>query len=242
LLLALAILCVVSTVWRPLVVAVPLLGVAVCAQLVHAGMSAAAASFPSAPQSWTSRLPRYGLTALLHVLQPLARLYGRMGAGLTPWRNGGRELLLPVPRTVAAWTEQWRALEARLSAVEAALHAQCALTRRGGEYDRWDLEVRGGMFGAVRMLMTVEEHGQGRQLVRVRTWPRCSGLVLIPALVLAALVGDAALDGSWLVSAMFGATVGLIALRTMHECAVGMGAAVLALDAVGMGGERSDDR
>jgi hypothetical protein len=242
LLVALAILCAVSTLWRPLVVAVPLLCVAIGAQLVHAGMSAAAASFPSASRSRTSRLARYGLTALLHLLQPLARLYGRMGAGLTPWRNSGRGLVLPVPRMATAWTEQWRALDARLSAFEAALHLQCALTRRGGEYDRWDLEVRGGMFGAVRTLMTVEEHGQGRQLVRVRVWPKCSDLALIPALVLAALVGDATLDGSWLVSAIFGAMVGLIALRTTYECASSMCAAVRALDAIGMGGVRSDDR
>jgi hypothetical protein len=141
-----------------------------------------------------------------------------------------------------AWTGQWRALEARLGAFEAALRAQGATTRRGGEYDRWDLEVRGGILGAVRTLMTVEEHGQGRQLVRVRAWPRCSALMLVPVLVLAVLVGDAALDGSWLVSSIFGAMVGLIALRTIYECASGMCAVVRALRAAGLRWERADDR
>src|SRR2546426_6284757 len=30
---------------------------------------------------------------------------------------------------------------------------------RGGEHDRWDLEVRCGFFGAARLLMGVEDHG-----------------------------------------------------------------------------------
>ena len=44
----------------------------------------------------------------------------------------------------------------------------------GGEYDRWDVEVRGGTLGAARLFMTVEEHGAGKQLFRFRSWPRFS--------------------------------------------------------------------
>ncbi|HEY9516926.1 MAG TPA: glycosyltransferase, partial [Gemmatimonadaceae bacterium] len=242
-LLALSILCAASTLWKPFVLTVPLLGVAVGTHLALAGVSAAAASFPSAPRSRISRLKRYGLTALLHLLQPLARLYGRLDAGLTPWRLGGVSgLVIPTPRLVTVWTDRWQALDARLHAVEAALHAQCAMMRRGGDYDRWDLEVRGGMLGAVRTLMVVEEHGQGRQLTRVRVWPRCSGRALLPTLALAALAGAAAYDGAWMVSAMVGTVVGLIALRALYECASGMCAVVRALGAVGIRGERSDGR
>ena len=38
----------------------------------------------------------------------------------------------------------------RLQAIEASLRARGARVRRGGAYDRWDLEVRGGLLGAAR--------------------------------------------------------------------------------------------
>ncbi|HEX6535683.1 MAG TPA: glycosyltransferase [Gemmatimonadaceae bacterium] len=241
-LLALAVLSVAGTFWRPFVLAAPLLGLAVGAHLVHAGASAATASYPSAPRSRRARFARHCLTTLLYLLQPLARLSGRLGEGLTPWRCGGSTLVLPVPRTVATWSEQWLAPSARLHALEAALHARYAMTRCGGEYDRWDLEVRGGMLGAVRTLLVAEEHGQGRQLTRLRAWPRCSAPALALAFALAAFAAGTALDGRWHVSATLMVAVGLIALRVLHECASAMGAVVRALGAIGMVGGRFDGR
>ena len=78
------------------------------------------------------------------------------------------------------------------------------------------------MLGAVRMDLVVEEHGQGKQLVRFRAWPRCTGvgLALIVSLLLVALVdaGVASWQGGMicLVPAM------LLVLRTLQECAAGM--------------------
>ena len=44
---------------------------------------------------------------LLHVAQPLARLYGR--ARLPHWRSAGpRHAALPVSRTIDTWSERWR--------------------------------------------------------------------------------------------------------------------------------------
>ena len=45
---------------------------------------------------------------------------------------------------------------------------------RGGDIDRWDIQVRLGPLGSARLRVAVEEHGQGRQLVRYRVWPRWS--------------------------------------------------------------------
>jgi hypothetical protein len=54
--------------------------------------------------------------------------------------------------------------------------------RRNGDFDNgWDLQVRGGMFGGTRLLVLNEEHGQGKQTVRVRTSPR--GTVFVRALI-----------------------------------------------------------
>jgi hypothetical protein len=58
--------------------------------------------------------------------------------------------------------------------------------RAGNEFRRWDLRIRGGRFGEAALLMVIEEHGQGRQLVRFRLWP-CAERVSIASLALAAV-------------------------------------------------------
>jgi len=75
------------------------------------------------------------------------------------------------------------------------------------------------MFGATRVLMAVEEHGHGTQLVRLRTWPRCSPIGVTLTLVFAALSTAAAIDPSLPVSVILGMAALLPALRTATECA-----------------------
>ncbi len=58
--------------------------------------------------------------------------------------------------------------------LESALRRSGGVIFSGGEFERWDLHVRGGMLGSMRMRMAVEEHGGGRQLLRIRSWPRFS--------------------------------------------------------------------
>jgi len=178
-----------------------------------------------------------GLTAFLHLLQPLARLRGRLTGGLTPWRRGRMsELAFPRPRTFRVWTEQWQAHEARLRSLKGALRAHHAIVRAGGDYDRWDLEIRGGMFGATRVLMAVEEHGHGTQLVRLRTWPRCSPMGVTLTVVFAALSTAAAIDPSWPVSVILGMAAVLPALRTAQECAASTAAILRTLGQSGTEG------
>ena len=121
----------------------------------------------------------WSLTAFLHLLQPLARLRGRLRFGLTPWRRRGwHGLVFPWPRTMTLWSEQWRAPEEWLRALEEHVKEDGGVILRGGDYDRWDLAVRGGLLGNARLLMAVEEHGGGKQLARFRTWPKCSPMGL----------------------------------------------------------------
>src|SRR5262249_17374393 len=167
--------------WTPLLLALPLFCLAIGIPVVQAGVSAAQAPFTCVSRSRALKL-RF-LTALLHLLQPLARLHGRLRHGLTPWRRrNGRSLAFPQVRRSRIWSERWRAPGATLEAVEAALQAHGARVVRGGDFDRWDFEVRGGLLGGARTRMTVEEHGAGRQLIRFRSWPRAStvALVLVP--------------------------------------------------------------
>jgi glycosyltransferase involved in cell wall biosynthesis len=224
-----------GAIWKPLFLALPLLACAVGLSLVQAGLSAAKASFPGAPPPIT-QLKLRGLTALLHLLQPLARLYGRLRYGLTPWRwRGRRGLAFPRPRTSTLWSEQWQSATSRLEALEAVLQTDGASVYRGGEFDRWDLEVRGGLFGAVRTLMTLEEHGAGRQLVRFRSWPKCStrGLLLIS--LFAVLAAGAMFDHAWHSAALLSSVALLLVSRMFQECAETMATVLHALMHLGAG-------
>src|SRR5438309_967291 len=161
---------VLSAVWSPLRFALPLLAVGVLVPVAQAVVSATRASFPDTTRA--TRLWKRLLTGMLHLVQPIARLWGRLKEGLTPWRCHGSLRPAPLwPVTTALWSEQWHAPGARLHQVEGALRGAGACVLEGGPHDRWDLEVRGGFLGAARLLMAVEEFGGGRQLVRLRSWP-----------------------------------------------------------------------
>jgi GT2 family glycosyltransferase len=218
--------------WAPLLLAVPLFTIAVGVLLVQAGLGACRACFTGAPGSRPGRLGLRCLTAFLHLLQPLARLYGRFRHGLTPWRRRGiSDLSPPWPWTSAIWTERWQDSNDRLRAIEAALRAAGTPVSRGGDYDRWDLEVHGGLLGGARMLAAVEEHGAGRQLVRFRCWPRCPVGALLPSLFFAVLSVLAARSQAWAVSGTLGLGAVLLFLRAIYECAAGMAAFRRALQA-----------
>src|SRR5881296_4252747 len=153
-----------SFVWSPLTLLLPLLIGAALLPLAQACLSTAHASFPDAPPSRAARLKRRLLTAALHLVQPLARLRGRLNEGLTPWRRHGTPRPTPLwPVTTSIWTERWQEQEQRLRTMEAGLRADGACVLRGGRHDRWDLEVRGGFFGAARLLLGVEDHPGGCQ-------------------------------------------------------------------------------
>jgi GT2 family glycosyltransferase len=231
---ALAVLSLLGVFWTPLLAAVPLLLPAAGACIAQAVVSASHASF--APRSRLERLKRISLTALLHLIQPLARLKGRVQYGLTPWRRRGvARHALPWPRRFQLWSERWHSATGRLQAIESALRADGAIVLRGGDFDRWDLEVRGGMLSAARLRMTTEEHGAGRQMVRFLAWPVCSAGGLAVMLLLAVLAMAAAMDQAWLVSAILGGTALLVTLRIAREAATAMGSLVhaCAVPAVG---------
>jgi GT2 family glycosyltransferase len=187
-----------GAVWRPLLAAAPLAAAALGLTAAHALVAAARAPAPPGLGSRGARLRYRGLTAALHLFQPLARLMGRLQAGLTPWRcRGGPGWRLPGRRRLARWSEDWRPPTQWVQSIEEAIRAAGLAVRRGADFDAWDLEVRSGALGGIRLLTAVEEHGAGRQLVRIRLWPRWppAGLAALGAcagLSLAALVTGAA--------------------------------------------------
>jgi hypothetical protein len=238
--LALAGLSMLGIAWPPLLLALPLLALAIGATLAQAIAGATHAHFRS-PDKGGGALKgrsalRMALTVLLHVLQPLARLVGRVSCGLTPWRRrGAHGLLLPRPRTISLWSEQWHEPNGRLHAVQEALEADGATVTCGGSYDRWDLEVKGGMLGGVRVRTATEEHGAGRQLTRFALWPRFRVKWAFVTLAFVILFLLAASSQAWIACALLGVIVLGLVGRALYECA---GATATAVSVISRAGER----
>jgi GT2 family glycosyltransferase len=203
--------------WRPLLLALPLLAAAMIAVLVDAALGAARARFTPQPGMWRLRL----VTGSLYLLQPLARLSGRLRHGLTPWRRRGpRTLVLPRPRNYRFWCERWQGTEERVRAIIGSLQSEGSVITSGGNWDRWDLQVRGGLLGTARLRLAIEEHGGGRQLMRVRSWPRAPWGSLALCALAALLAVLAALSGSGQAAIALGTLAAVLTLRTLYEGAV----------------------
>ena len=213
---------------QPLLFAVPALGVpfsfvllavAVLALLWRATWAARAA-LPASRRPRAERMKATLVITYLHLLQPPIRLYGRLRHGLTPWRTrGARMLALPVPRNLEVWSENWASPTERLVRLEGELRLRQASILSGGSFDSWDIEVRGGVLGAARMRMAVEEHGRGRQLLRFRVWPRLPAGAIAVVVLAALFAALAASRGSLAGVAIFGALAIVFLVRLLRECA-----------------------
>jgi GT2 family glycosyltransferase len=227
---ALAVISAMGVLWTPLLLALPLCLIAVGALVFESALGGARASFDNSRNGRMSRGRMRIVTTLLYVLQPAARLAGRIRYGLAPWRRrSGPQFALPKPRTCGVWSERWQSPHARLRRIESELRKE-NVVRCGGEYERWDLQVRGGSLGAGRMRMGVEEHGSGKQLLRFRTWPKCSRLGLALVLVFSALAVGASLEAAWLGAALLAGTALLLAGIMIRDSATAMGVLLRAIE------------
>jgi GT2 family glycosyltransferase len=220
---ALAALVTLGALWAPLLLAWPLLAVAVGGPLAAAAQAALRTRPPAMLAGRGARLRFRLLVAALHLLQPVARLRGRLRAGLTPFRRRTRWRMPWLLQRLSLWTERWEAPEARLLDLEQRLRETGVAARRGGDFDAWDLEVPGGLLGGARLMMLVEEHGDGRQLARFRAWPRCSPVGVAISAILGGLALAAVTDGVPVVAAAL--AVGALALagRLLLECGAAVG-------------------
>lgn len=216
----LAVMSFLGILWPKLFAAIPLLVIAVGISVAQAAWSAAHAIYPNVPRSPYSLWKRHFLTTCLHLIQPMARLWGRLAYGLNFWRwrmpHGG---INPLPREFSWWSEQWKSPEDTLRQLDKAIDAEGVVTRHGNHYARWDIEVRGGSFGRARCLMTVEEHGGGRQMFRFRVWPKWPRPGVLGLLFLLLLAIGAALDQAWIVAGLFASIAALLVIRALRESA-----------------------
>ena len=211
--------------WQPLSLALAALAVAGALTVGEAWRTAGMATFTHEPRSRRLHAGMRAVTACLHLLQPTVRFLGRRQ---TAPARGRRSLAAPWPRTVALWSERWSSPAQWLGGLEHALAP--ARPRRGGTYDRWDLEVHAGLLGAARLRAGLEEHGAGRQLARLRTWPVPSRGAIWAAAALTLLAVLAAGDGAIAAAALLGAGAFAVAARCLRSCATAAGALRVAID------------
>jgi len=107
------------------------------------------------------------------------------------------------------------------------------VVRRGGDYDDWDLEVCGNVFGNTRIRLVNEEYGARKQMVRVHASPRFAVLPIILTGTLVLLSALAASDHAWIASAALGAFSMALAGLAYQSLAVVTGAVSRSLKLLG---------
>jgi hypothetical protein len=171
---------------------------------------------------------------LLHLLQPIARLYGRFTNGLTPWRKKGTTVQLRFlfsihPRAFAYWSEVWHSMEERLSGIEKKLTQLRSRVKRGGDFDQWDIQASNGLFARSRGLLTIEEHGGGKQMLRLKCRTAFSATAIFIIVLLAGICLYAVLDKHYLVAAIFCFSLAVVLSRAFYEACTTLSSMYIAL-------------
>ncbi|HEX9047603.1 MAG TPA: glycosyltransferase [Verrucomicrobiae bacterium] len=229
-----------GAIYAPLLYSFILLALTIAPPALHACLSSERALFHGVPKRSLERQKLALTTAWLHFIQPAARLMGRLRQGLTPWRQrGGERIIFPRARSIAVWSQDtWRGPEERLKGLELAMRESGAVVVHGGDYDHWDLEVRGGLLASTRTQLVIEEHGDRRQLVRLRAWPVASPSVLLVATIFAALAMTAAVNLAWTAWLVLNVPAAALLLRVIYECGSAMDVVVKAVPATLLDGEK----
>jgi glycosyltransferase involved in cell wall biosynthesis len=162
------------------------------------------------------------LVILLHTIQPVARLYGRMKFGLTPWRGRGAgwswaHFGIFGRKTFLHWSEKWHSTEEYLTAIEENLIQQKMITKRGGDFDRWDLQTGNKLFTIVRCLLAVEEHGAEKQYVKVQGKISYRFFSIASTVTMGMLTGIALYQKQWLAGGIFCLFALLIMMKSLIE-------------------------
>jgi len=173
------------------------------------------------------------LTGVLHLIQPVARLRGRFAQGLTPWKSRPLHRWTGLRRHVLrVWSEQWRSSEEWLKCVETNLQSQEVAVRRGGDFDAWDLETRGGIAGSVRLVLAIEEHGAGKQMLLFHVQPRVTFAAFVALTLLVVVFAAAILDNSFWLGGLLAAAVFVVLVRMVSDCAVAGAAAQYSVESL----------
>jgi O-antigen biosynthesis protein len=210
-------------VWSPLLAVWPVFIASVAVIIIQGVISAAKNT--SLEKEQQRNWKYFTLIVLLHIIQPIARLRGRIKHGLTPWRIRGakasiKHLTFLKPKTLVHWSEgNWKSAETWLEEIELNIIGLKARVRRGGDFDNWDIETRNGLFSTTKGTLTIEEHGANKQYLKFRYAANysISGLALIGLFGSVAVL--AASDGSWIVASVLSTFTLAIAAKYVLDSA-----------------------
>ena len=222
--LVLAALCAVSMLWGRLLGVLPVAAFVFVLSIVPAISAALKVRFPASTGHF-ARFRMRVLTGLLHLMQPLTRLWSRLVYSLTTWRiRRFPTLSFPWPRMFQLWSERWLDSTEVLLSLESVLRSGGAVVRRGGDYDGWDLEIRGGLFGGLRVYMVSENYGRGKHMLRLRCRPWFSISGAGTALLLTIACLGALLDHASYAAGILGPFGVMFGAITFRSAAVAVGA------------------
>jgi GT2 family glycosyltransferase len=223
--LVLGALCWLHLSWRPLLRTLPIMVAATFVSLIPAISASSTMRLPASAEGRLARFRLRLLTAMLHFTQPLVRLWSRLAYSLTAWRiRRFPALSSPWPREFQRWSETWVDNTEMLRSIESVLRTSGAVVRRGGSYDRWDLEIRGGLLGGVRVRMVPENYGRGKHMFRLRTRPWFSFLGAGMTFFLLLASFGAVLGRSVFAAALLGALCAVFGTLTLRNNAVAVDA------------------
>jgi glycosyltransferase involved in cell wall biosynthesis len=205
--------------WAPLILAVPLFIFTLSVVVIQAYLSAAKA-LKRKKFTGLLKFKYLLLTTVLHIVQPIARLYGRLYYGLTPWRKRGAQKidlkqLFVHQKTIVLWSEQWKSQEEWLTSFEQLLVSSKTCTRRGGHFDNWDIQAGGGLFANGRCLLTIEEHGAGKQMLNLTYRSHYSRIGLLSIAIFASLLTLTIIQGAVIASLIFSVTLSLLIINLL---------------------------
>jgi GT2 family glycosyltransferase len=133
------------------------------------------------PATWSRRLRWRAMIAWLHFLEPLARDWGRLKGGLTPWRS-----FLSSSSSVRRASRWWQRLQPFRRLVRWSCSGNMALekysfldrlTKTLGscgcavgwnpKHEDWDLKIRRGALTEADIRVVIEHHGGPKRLARL---------------------------------------------------------------------------
>ena len=200
--------------WSPLLWCLPAFALSVIIVILQAAVSAKKNS--ALPPRLQKKYKYHLMIVVLHMVQPVARLYGRFTNGLTPWRKRGaglhtKFLFVTRSRVFLYWSETWRSTEEWLTMIEKNLLALRTRIKKGDVFDNWDIQVNTGLFAKSRCLLTVEEHGAGKEYLKLKCRPVFSVVAFFLPAVFLTLSVLAGFQQQWIVVGITG-LAGLILL------------------------------
>jgi hypothetical protein len=154
-------------------------------------------------------------------------LYGRITNGLTPWRKRGAQikaefLFTGKPVIFSYWSEKWRSAEDWLKDIERNILKTKTRVRRGDSFADWDIEVRNGLFARCRALLAIEEHGMGKQFLKLKCKTRYSVTPIIIVSIFFVFSVWAAFSNHWIIAGLTGLTLLALSINLFASSARAM--------------------